>query len=242
MDHGVIELTSFVPVPSPWTLSARTAGSGVAALNSQPSSPNPSSSSASSSAPASTPLVAGGGWDPYRPAIRSFRSAGRDPPEVKDGARWCAVAVGGGAGGPSSSCPSSSCSSAPNRERGSGPRGFSHEAVDVAVGGGVAGADEAASGLDPSGLVTKSPQSSSNAAKAAGCGSARSAAGAGAEAKVKSPKSKSSSRKGAGGGGNATASISDGGSSAVASALAQAQWRVGWSASAKGGNNATSTQ
>jgi hypothetical protein len=69
--------------------------------------------------------------------------------------------------------------------------------------------------LDPIGLVTKSPQSSSNAAKAAGCGSTRGAADGGAETKVKSPKSKSSSRKGAGGGGNATASISGGQGGAV---------------------------
>ena len=115
-----------------------------------------------------------------------------------DRAHWGAVAIGGGPVGPSSSSWPSSSASAPNRERGSGPRGFSQGEEGAATGVAV-GADVPAS--DPSPLATKSPQST-KAAKAAvgGCG-------CGAEAKVKSPKSRSSSRNGAGDSGNATASI-----------------------------------
>jgi hypothetical protein len=110
------------------------------------------------------------------------------------------VAIGGGPADPSSSSWPSSSASAPNRERGSGPRGFSQGEEEGAVAGTVVGADVPAS--DPSPLATKSPQSSSKVAKAAvgGCG-------CGTETKVKSPKSRSSSRNGAGDSGNATASI-----------------------------------
>jgi|UniRef100_A0A804MTL2 hypothetical protein len=127
--------------------------------------------------------------------MRSFRSAGRDPLDGTDRAHWGAVTIGGGPASPSSSWPSSSAS-APNRETGSGPHGFSQGEEEGAAAGAAVGADVPAS--DPSPLATKSPQSSSKAVKAA-------VAGYGAEAK--SPKSRSSLRNGAGDSGNATASI-----------------------------------
>jgi hypothetical protein len=124
--------------------------------------------------------------------MRSFRSAGRDPLDGTDRAHWGAVAIGGGPVGPSSSSWPSSSASAPNRERGSGPRGFSQGEEGAAAGVAV-GADVPAS--DPSPLATKSPESK---VAVGGCG---------AEAKVKFPKSRSSSRNSAGDSGNATASI-----------------------------------